>query len=86
MTRPSRYCKGAIMRYESVKTARGSRALVVVDRKLQELAARFQAPNYRRAPRQAGYGAAMGQRAGARINIPTGRPVGTGPTAKRIRG
>lgn len=64
--------------YEEARAASGSRALVVVDRKRQEIAVRFGEQKTRRS--SYGYrssGAAMaGAEAGKKINIPAGRPIG----------
>ncbi len=64
--------------YEAARETSQSRALVVVDRKANEIAVRFGTQKTRQ--HSAGYrssGAAQaGQSAGQRINIPSGRPVG----------
>lgn len=65
--------------YEAAKVQSQSRALVVVDRKREEIALRFGTQKTR--THRHGYassGAAMaGGEAGRRINIPSGRPVGS---------
>lgn len=69
-----------IRMYEQARATSNSRALVVVDRKRQEIALRFGAQKTRKC--SAGYrssGAAMaGSEAGKRINIPAGRPLAGG--------
>lgn len=64
--------------YEEAQTTSGSRALMVVDRKAIEIAQRFGVQKVSKS--RAGYsssGAAQaGSSAGARINIPSGRPIG----------
>lgn len=63
--------------YEQARATSNSRALVVVDRKHSELVARFgrQQTSSTRSYRASGASIA-GSEAGARINIPAGRPVG----------
>lgn len=65
--------------YEAAKAQSQSRALVVVDRKRQEIAVRFGVQKTRRSgARFHSSGAAVaGSEAGKRINIPSGRPVGS---------
>lgn len=61
----------------------GSRALVVVDRKQQEIVARFGEARYTLSKEYAGAAAASGHRAGHSINIPAGRPIeGSSPQAR----
>jgi hypothetical protein len=65
--------------YESAQQASGSRALVVVDRKANQIATLFGKPRYGSQTRRvsAASGAYMaGSAAGQRINIPAGRPIG----------
>ena len=64
--------------YEKARVESGSRALVVVDRKQNEIAVRFGHQKTRKT-RSSGSssGASMaGSEAGKRINIPAGRPLG----------
>lgn len=67
-----------IKMYEQAKAESNSRALVVVDRKQNEIALRFGTQKTRSS--RIGYrssGAAIaGRDAGSRINIPAGRPIG----------
>ena len=64
--------------YHEAQVQSNSRALIVVDRKAQEIAVRFGEQKTR--SNRSGYkssGAAMaGSEAGRRINIPAGRPIG----------
>lgn len=65
--------------YEKARAESNSRALVVVDRKQQEIAKRFGKQKVRST--RGGYvsGASQaGSEAGRRINIPSGRPIGSG--------
>ena len=65
----------------------GSRALVVVNRKAQEIAERFGEVKYRGGRRVEGSGARWaGQRAGERVNIPAGRPLGSEAAKWRLEG
>ena len=69
--------------YEKARVESGSRALVVVDRKQNEITVRFGTQKTSKA-RSSGSssGAAMaGSEAGKRINIPAGRPLGNGSRA-----
>ena len=65
--------------YEEARVQSNSRALVVVDRKANEIAVRFGEQKTRNT-RFSGSGDSgariAGQQAGARINIPSGRPIG----------
>lgn len=69
--------------YESAKQASGSRALVVVDRKRSEIVARFgtQKTSKHRSSYHSSGAAIAGSEAGARINIPSGRPIGNNSNA-----
>ena len=64
--------------YQKAQAESNSRALVVVDRKQQEIAIRFgtqKVRNTRSSYRSSG-AAMSGSEAGRRINIPSGRPIG----------
>lgn len=66
--------------FEQARATSNSRAIVVVDRKALEIAQRFGTQKTRRSSYGRGgqSGAVQaGQQAGARINIPSGRPVGS---------
>lgn len=70
--------------YQAAQAESGSRALVVVDRKAVIIAARFgeQRTRSSRVSSRGESGASMaGRAAGSRINIPSGRPIGS--TAQR---
>lgn len=65
----------------------GSRALVVVDRKRELIAAHFKVAKYGKGrAREFTSARAAGQVAGGRMNIPQGRPIGSNAPAKRIAG
>lgn len=71
--------------YEQAKATSGSRALVVVDKKLAIMEDRFGKQTYSktRGSRSGDYGAReAGRSAGNRINIPSGRPLGSETRAK----